>query len=281
MTRNARRLIAVLGCVVTCLGVGACDSDGPQSMVGLQKITIGIHNDEPGLGYRESDGTYVGLDINIAQYVAEKLGFAPSDIIWKPLTSDEREPYLDEGKVDIVVASYSITDIRKGSGIVFAGPYLAAHQDVLIRASETNIKDEEDLKQKYVCSVTDSTSAQNLYNYFGGEWANRYLELQPSYSDCVNLLRAGNVSAVSTDNAILFGYVRQGGSPELRDLGLKLSDESYGIGLAAINAPFCRKINKILEGMIKSGVWLKFINVNFGPYADTFATPAPVGGNCE
>ncbi|WP_143675517.1 transporter substrate-binding domain-containing protein, partial [Streptomyces sp. JV178] len=61
-----------------------------------------------------------------------------------------------------IVATYSITPERKEK-VSFAGPYFLAHQDLLIRADD-NITKGEDLNGKKLCSVTGSTSAQNVKN---------------------------------------------------------------------------------------------------------------------
>ncbi len=68
---------------------------------------------------------------------------------------------LQRGDVDFIAASYSINDERAAK-VDFAGPYLLAHQDVLIRADDDSIKSPKDLNDKKLCSVTGSTSAQNV-----------------------------------------------------------------------------------------------------------------------
>ena len=73
------------------------------------KITIGVKTDQPGIGYLEPGADEpTGFDIEMGKIVAGKLGIAPEDIEWKETVSDNREPFLQNGTVDLVLASYSI-----------------------------------------------------------------------------------------------------------------------------------------------------------------------------
>ena len=83
-------------------------------------------------------GTYVGFDVDVAKYVAKKLGYSEDEIVWKESPSKQREAMLQNGDVDYIVASYSITDERK-KVVDFAGPYFVAGQDLLVRKDETGI----------------------------------------------------------------------------------------------------------------------------------------------
>ena len=78
------------------------------------KITIGVKYDQPGIGFKgATDDTPVGFDLEMGKILAASLGIAPEDITWKETISDNREPFLQNGEVDLVIASYSITDERR------------------------------------------------------------------------------------------------------------------------------------------------------------------------
>lgn len=133
-----RRVIATFcacACVFAVSACGADDADG--------KIRVGIKFDQPGLGFKKS-GTYVGFDVDVAKYIAKKLGYSEDQIVWKEAPSKQREAMLQNGDVDFIVATYSITDERK-KVVSFAGPYFVAGQDLLVRKDETSINGPEDL----------------------------------------------------------------------------------------------------------------------------------------
>ena len=75
--------------------------------------------------------------------------------------SDNREPFLSKGKVDLVLASYSITPERHQI-VGQTGPYLHHRSAGPGQAADSDIKGVADLKGKEVCSVTGSTSLENV-----------------------------------------------------------------------------------------------------------------------
>src|SRR5262245_8592815 len=85
------------------------------------KLVIGIKYDQPGLGLKQPDGAVSGLDVDVATFIAGQLGVPAKNITWVETRSANREPFLQQGQVDLVVASYSITDERKKK-VTFAGP---------------------------------------------------------------------------------------------------------------------------------------------------------------
>ena len=121
-------------------------------------ITIGTKFDQPLFGLVGPDGTPEGFDVEIGKLIAGKLGIAPEDIKWVETVSANREPFIENGQVDIVVATYTINDKRK-EVISFAGPYYMAGQSILVLADNDTIKSEQDLVGQKVCSVTGSTPA--------------------------------------------------------------------------------------------------------------------------
>ncbi|MCT6901325.1 MAG: transporter substrate-binding domain-containing protein, partial [Bifidobacterium sp.] len=119
LVRNLTAILCALGCLVS---MAACGSDKEAG-----KIRVGIKFDQPGLGFKKA-GTYVGFDVDVATYIAGKLGYSADDIVWKEAPSKQREAMLQNGDVDMILASYSITDERKRA-VSFAGPYIVAGQD--------------------------------------------------------------------------------------------------------------------------------------------------------
>mgnify|MGYP002237132142 CR=1 FL=1 len=119
---------------------------------------------------------------------------------------------LQNGDVDYIVATYSITDERK-KVVSFAGPYFVAGQDLLVRKDETSIKGPEDLNGKRLCSVTGSTSAVTVKEKFANEVQ---LMEQPGYAECATALFSGIVDAVTTDDIILAGLASASPRPSAR-----------------------------------------------------------------
>ncbi|GAA2245386.1 glutamate-binding protein [Streptomyces ruber] len=259
---------------VLALTATACGGGGSDSGSGGDKITIGIKFDQPGLGLKTPDGSYTGFDVDVAKYVAKELGYDEADIEWRETPSADRENALERGDVDFIAATYSITDERKEK-VDFAGPYLLAHQDLLVRADE-NVTKGEDLNGKKLCSVAGSTSAQNVKDDFAPK-AN--LQETGTYSECLDGLASGAVDALTTDDSILAGYAAQEQyKGKFKLAGLELSNENYGIGVKKGETELLDDINAALEKMVSEKAWDKAVEDNFGP-ANYENEPAPKIGD--
>jgi glutamate transport system substrate-binding protein len=245
-TRSGAGAAAVLALAISLLS--ACSAGGPPSIVGEQSLRIGVKADQPGLGLRLPDGRFVGFDVDVARYVAAKLGVRPDHITFVPVTSATRETALENGSVDMVFATYSITPGRE-TKVTFGGPYYVAHQDTMVRRGDTTIRNVHDLKGKRLCAVAGSNSWKRVTQEL-----NIAATLVPatSYSDCVAMLLNRRVDAVSTDDLILAGFAAREGSA-VRIVNAPFSDERYGIGIKKGDLSACEAVNRAVSEMYLDG----------------------------
>ncbi|HEY3014411.1 MAG TPA: transporter substrate-binding domain-containing protein, partial [Nocardioides sp.] len=140
----------------------------PKELADAGKITIGIKKDQPGIGYLAPGAdSPSGIDIEMGVIIAAKLGISDDDIEWVETVSDNREPFLENGTVDLVLASYSITDERRAV-VGQAGPYYVTGQQLLVREDDKDkITGPDDLKGIKVCSVEGSTSLERVETEYG------------------------------------------------------------------------------------------------------------------
>ncbi|ADB76482.1 glutamate ABC transporter substrate-binding protein [Geodermatophilus obscurus] len=213
-------------------------------------ITVGTKFDQPGFGLANPQGVPEGFDVEVTKIIAGELGIAPEEIEWKETVSANRESFIQNGDVDIVVATYTINDARKQL-IDFAGPYYVAGQDIMVATGNPlAIEGPDDLAGKRVCSVEGSTPAQNIRD----NYPEAQLTLFDVYSKCADALRNGQVDAVTTDNVILTGLV-QGGQGAFELVGNPFTQEPYGIGLTKGDDEFRGFINDTLEQAFEDGSW--------------------------
>ncbi len=215
------------------------------------KITIGTKFDQPGFGLKGLDGKLAGFDVEIGKTIAKELGIPEDKIAWVESTSKVREEYIETGKVDLVVATYTINDERK-KRVDFAGPYYVAGQQIMTRKDDTSITGPDSFKDgtKKVCSVTGATPAANITKYLKDQATQ--LVLFDVYSKCADALKTKQVDAVTTDNVILTGFVAN--SPnDFKLVGTKFTTEPYGIGIKKGDDKFRAFINDLLEKIAKDG----------------------------
>ncbi|MGW0315196.1 glutamate ABC transporter substrate-binding protein [Streptomyces flavidovirens] len=231
------------------------------------KIVFGAKNDQPYLGFEDTDGKRSGFDIEIAKMVAADLGFSPDQITFKTVDSGVRETTISKGDVDLYVGTYTINDERKKQ-VGFAGPYFMAGADLLVRKDETAITGPDSLKGKKVCSIVGSTPLQEIKK---PKYGAKTVELS-KYSECVQQLINNEVDAVTTDDAILKGYAAQRPT-KLKVVGKPFTKEPYGIGMNKDDKVLREAVTKAVEAHIKNGDYKKAYDATLGLSGSPFTEP--------
>jgi glutamate transport system substrate-binding protein len=261
-----RRTTLTAGLAVTALALAACgggdsDAGGDATATVEEKpafeagttmaelaeagtITVGTKFDQPGFGLKGLSGEPEGFDVEVAKIIAGELGIPDDKIKWVESPSKVREQVIQDGTVDMVVATYTINDKRKEL-ISFAGPYYVAGQQLMVNSDNDTIKAPEDLKanpSSKVCSVDGSTPAENIKQYLA---APDQLVTFDVYDKCADALRTGQVDVVTTDNVILLGFVSKS-EGDFKLVGDQFTEEPYGIGIPKGDTAFCEFINTTL-----------------------------------
>ena len=128
-------------------------------------LKVGTKFDQPLFGLKNPTNDQIeGFDVEIAKLIAEGIfgeGNVEGKVQFTETPSKVREARIQQGAVDMVVATYTINDERKQK-VDFAGPYYVAGQDIMVRADDDTITGVQDLNGKKVCSVQGSTSIDNV-----------------------------------------------------------------------------------------------------------------------
>ncbi|MBA0049662.1 transporter substrate-binding domain-containing protein [Streptomyces sp. AJS327] len=222
-------------------------------------LNIGVKNDQPGLSlYNKKTDTYAGYDVDLAYAIAERMGYREADVEFTPVTTDDRSTALKRKKVDLVIASYSITDDRKNTApddysVDFAGPYYLAGRGFLVRekSSKYDIKDSSDLLDLgvEVCTARNSTYGKVL-----AEKGFTMKKSQPStYEGCKEELLdvKSDVYAVASDDVVLAGYAKANPG-KVRRLNNIRGAEAYGVAMLPENRGLkdevCRALKDVMDG---------------------------------
>jgi glutamate transport system substrate-binding protein len=249
------------------------------------KLVVGTKFDQPGFGLKDAaTGEVEGFDTEIAELIAVRIFGGTVETVEDKIefvetVSAVRESSIIDGKVDMVVATYTINDARK-QVVDFAGPYFEAKQDIMVKKDDTSIKSVEDLNGKKVCSAQGSTSLKNIQAK--APQADVSIQFK-TYSECASALGDGRVQAVSTDNTILAGLVQaSGGAYKLLDA--PFSDEPYGIGIKKGDEDFRTFLNDALEEITEGDEWKDAFEATLGklgldtpeaPEVDRYTAGAP------
>lgn len=227
------------------------------------KIQIGTREDNVPFGRKDpATNRYEGFDVEIAREIGKsvfgKVQNIDEFIEWVPVVSATRIPTINENKVDFVIATFTINEERRQQ-IDFSTVYFRTGQKVLVKKSDTTTKTIADLKGKTVCTARGSTSEKNIAT------ANKDAKILPldTYAPCLLALQQGQADAISTDETILFGLVKQ--DPNTKIVGPYFSDEPYGIGIKKDRKGFDGFINARLAEMISDGRWATFYKAHITP----------------
>lgn len=235
------------------------------------EITVGTKFDQPLFGLKNPrNGEVEGFDVEIARLIAARLG-PDVKVNFVETPSSIRETAIEDGTVDLVVATYTINDTRK-TRIDFAGPYYVAGQDIMVDADDDSIESVNDLAGKTVCSVQGSTSIANIKTFAPQARTVEY----DVYSKCADDLRNGRVDAVSTDNVILVGLISTSNGA-FKLVGEPFTTEPYGIGLKKGDTAFRTFVNDVLEEIAENGEWADAYEDTVGTVAEE--TPEPPAVN--
>jgi glutamate transport system substrate-binding protein len=234
-------------------------------------VTVGTKFDQPLFGLKNLEGNPEGFDVEIAKLIAGEMGIAADKVKFIEAVSANREPFIQQGKVDFVVATYTINDKRK-EVVDFAGPYYEAGQDIMVaKGNPEGIGGPDDLAGKKVCSVTGSTPAENIRENYPEADLTEF----DVYSKCAEALKNGQVQAVTTDNVILLGLISQD-EESFELVGEPFTKEPYGVGLKKGDTEFRNFINDTLQKAYDDGRWLAAWDATAGKVATEKPTPPTI-----
>jgi glutamate transport system substrate-binding protein len=225
-------------------------------------LKVGTKYDQPGWGLRDLSGNIVGLDPDVAVLVANALGLSADDIEYTEAVSANREPFIEQGTVDMVVASYAISEERQ-QVVTFAGPYIELGQTLMVaKGNPLKIKSIDDLAGKTVCSIT------------GGDTQRLVPELVPTAnivsfdvsSKCETALKSGQVDAFGSNAVIIGGLVAA--DPDTELVNFEYGGQTFGVGMKKGDLDFCTFVNDVLTKAAADGTWKK-------DFADTIGALLP------
>ncbi len=252
-------------------GPGAMPAGSTMAKISARgKLVVGVSADTYLLGFRNPiSGRLEGFDIDLLREVSTAIFGSPDKIEYRVITSGQRIDVLTSGKVDLVARAFTITCDRWNQ-IAFSAEYYHAGQKVLV-PSDSGAKRIEDLKGKRVCAPKGTTTLTRLEKY--GQ-----IKAVPAdtHTQCLALFQEGRVDAITGDDTILAGFVRQ--DPYAKVVGAPLSDEPYGVGVAKGNRDLVRFVNGVLEKWIADGEWAASYQTWFSVLGAPPAPPRPVYG---
>ncbi len=232
------------------------------------KIVIGVKYDIPTFGYLDPRSNQLqGFDVDLGKAIAREMLGSESKAEFTQARSADRIPFLNSGQVDLVLSTMTANEERARE-IDFTDTYYIAGQSLLVGRDST-ITGIRDLAGRTVCSVSGSTSEQNLRE----KAPQAQVVLFGTYSECVQALDTRRADAVTTDDIILLGFAKD--APDrYKVVGGQFTIEPYAGGVAKNNGEFLDAVNAAIRAIKSSGEWKRIYEKNLPGVAAPDPPPA-------
>jgi glutamate transport system substrate-binding protein len=217
-------------------------------IVASGKFRVGVKFDKPGFSEKTLDGSYEGMDIEITKMITKALGMSEDQIEWTETVSNNREPFLQQGKVDLVAASYAIRADRQ-KVVTFAGPYSNTENALIVtKGNPLKINTWDDVNGKKVCGISASQPNADVEAHA----AKAVMIGFDTQAKCVTALKNGQVDIVAGSFASLGGFVAR--EPKAFEFSpVVWGGEVIGVGMPKGEIDFCEFIDDVLKKAWASG----------------------------
>ena len=236
------------------------DAEDPEnSATNVEKksgetFTVGFDAEFPPYGYKDTDGEYIGFDLDLAAEVCKRRGW---NLVKQPIDWDSKDMELSSGTIDCIWNGFTIQG--RESDYTWSVPYVDNSQVVVVRTS-SDIQKPEDLSGKVVIVQTDS-SALAAFTGAEAEQANKdlaatFAELQQvaDYNSAFMNLEAGAADAVCLDIGVAKHELANRGD-SFRMLDAVISTEQYGVGFKLGNTKLRDQVQETLNEMAADGTF--------------------------
>ena len=237
-----KKMIAVLTALVLVLFLAALASADAvyrtlDEIKAAGTINIGVFSDKNPFGYVDENGEYQGYDVYFARRIGEDLGV---DVNFVSTEAASRVEYLETGKVDIILANFTVTPER-AEKVDFALPYMNVALGVVSPDSRI-IRDLSELTADDQVIVISGTTAEDYLIKNNPEIT---LQKYDTYANAKNALENGNAAAWANDNTEVIAYA--------------LQNEGYTVGIPSLGsqdtiAPAVSKGNESLLNWINEEI---------------------------
>ncbi|PRQ10588.1 ABC transporter [Corynebacterium sp. 13CS0277] len=233
-------------------------------------VLVGVNQSQNLLSFRDPvTGELQGFEVDIAREIARDIFGDPTKVEFRFVDAGDYQQALDQGRVDMVLRSMSITAERQ-ERMAFSAPYLSSAKQLMV-LSQSGITTAEHMRDKTVCVAHQSTALNNAREVLP---ASSILKVS-NWADCLVALQQHQVDGILADDAILAGIAAQ--DPYATTVGEKLTAENYGVIVPLHDSDgVIRQINSTLARITRDGTWWRLYNAWLGPFLPTQGPPAPV-----
>ena len=211
-------------------------------------LTVGVKDDVPGFGYRnKSTNEYEGLEIDIARAIAKQILGSESKVTFIPVNAKNRSAFLNQDRVDLVIATFTVTEERK-QNYDFSDIYYTDSVGIMVKKA-SGITSFKNLENKKIGVAQGSMTTTTIKNAAIKEGVFLNVVTYPSNQTLKDALNHGEIDAFAIDNAILHGYL----DDSVMILPEHFDEMMYAVAIKKDNSAVTKQVNEVIRNLIKTG----------------------------
>lgn len=208
------------------------------------KLIVGVKADYKPYGFRDTSGNIIGIEPDLAKDVADKLGVG---IEYVPVVSSNRMQFLEQGKIDLMIATMTDKPDRRKVVDIVDPNYYSSGTNVLALKS-LGLKTWEDLRGKPVCGIQGAFYNKSTSQNYGAK-----IVAFKGTTEALAALKAGNCAAFVYDDSAI---VAKTNDPAWAGYEMPLptiDDAPWGLAVKLGETQFADFMSKMIIGWHKSG----------------------------
>jgi putative glutamine transport system substrate-binding protein len=229
-------------------GSGETGAGGVESIKKAGVLKVGVKSDVPKFGLvNTGTGKYEGLEIELSKLIAKEMLGNAEKVEFTPVTAKTRGPLLDTGELDLVIATFTITEERRLT-YNFSSTYYTDAVGMLVKkaAGLSGLKDCDGKVIGVAQSATSRKAIQEAADKLGVKIS--FAEFA-TYPEIKAALDSGRVNVFSVDKSILNGYL----DAQSLILPDAFSPQEYGVASKLDNKALASYIDGIIQKWLKDG----------------------------
>ena len=232
-------------------------------------IRIGVFGDKPPFSYVDANGDNQGFDVEISKKIAEDLLGDSSKIEWVITEAANRVEYLETGKVDLMMANFTVTPERS-EVVDFANPYMKVSIGIVSPEGDV-ITDVSQLEGKQLI-VNKGTTAEA---YFRENYPDIELLVYEQNTETFQALLDGRGAALAHDNTLIFGWIKDnpGFVAGVEAIG---NEDTIAPAVAKGDTALLEWVNEEIDTLNKSGFIAEAYKKTLAPAFSSDIDPASV-----
>ncbi|WP_295316783.1 transporter substrate-binding domain-containing protein [Roseobacter sp.] len=230
--------------VVSALSFTTAMADVLETIKERGTLIVGVKADYKPYGFLDPSGAVIGIEPDLARDVADKLGV---DVEYVPVVSSNRMQFLEQGKIDLMIATMTDRPDRREVVLIPDPNYYSSGTNILALKS-LGLTEWEDLRGKPVCGIQGAFYNKATSQNFGAE-----IVAFKGTAEAYSALKAGNCAAFVYDDSAI---VAKTNDPEWADYEMPLQtidDAPWGLAVALGEENFAQMMSDMIVDWHKTG----------------------------